>query len=100
MDFVFDLLAEFVFEIIGEGYVSLCSAFVPQRAITEKGKKIIQGIVLVVSILLFVGLFIGIAILVEAKGQSFWGWLLISLSIIYLLTGIAVKIVSHIKKKN
>ena len=59
MEFVFDLLAEFIFEIIGEGYVSLCSAFVPQKAITEKGKKIIQGICLVVSILLFVGLFFG-----------------------------------------
>ena len=57
MEFVFDLLAEFIFEIISEGYVSLCSAFVPQKAITEKGKKIIQGICLVVSILLFVGLF-------------------------------------------
>jgi len=36
--------------------------------------------------------------LVETKGQSFWGWLLISLNIIYLLAGITLKIISHIKK--
>lgn len=98
MEFIFDFLVEFVFEIIGEGYVSLCSAFVPQKVITEKGKKIIYCICLIVSILLFIGLFIGIAILVETQGQSFWGWLLISVNILYLLMGIALKIVSLMKK--
>ena len=37
-------------------------------------------------------------ILLETKGQSFWGWLLICLNIIYLLAGITLKIVSHTKK--
>ena len=47
---------------------------------------------------MLIGLFAGIIILVETKGQSFWGWLLISLNIIYLLAGITLKIISHIKK--
>ena len=98
MDFIFDGLFEAILEIFGEGFISLCSAFIPQKTITEKGKKIISCVCLAISLLLFIGLFIGIAILVESKGQNFWGWLLISLNIIYLLTGITLKIVSCIKK--
>lgn len=97
---MFDFLVEAVMEIFVEGFISLCSVFVPQKVITEKSKKIISCICLVVSFLLLVGLLIGIAILGETKGQSFLGWLLIFLNIIYLLTGIALKIVSYIKKKN
>ena len=98
MDFIFDVLFEAILEIFGEGFISLCSVFIPQKTITEKGKKIITCVCLAISLLLFIGLFIRIAILVETKGQNFWGWLLICLSIIYLLTGITLKIVSCIKK--
>lgn len=98
MGFVFDILVEAFFELFGEGFISLCSAFVPQKAIAEKGKKKINYVCLAILLVLLVGLFAGIIILVETKGQSFWGWLIISLNIIYLLTGITLRIVSHIKK--
>ena len=98
MEFLFDILVEDFFELFGEGFISLCSAFVPQKVVFEKRKKIIGYVCLAISLILLVGLFAGIIILVETKGQSFWGWLLISLNIIYLLAGITLKIISHIKK--
>ena len=98
VEILFDILVEAFFELFGEGFVSLCSAFVPQKKITEKGKSIIRYACLAVSLILFVGLFVGIILLVETKGQSFWGWVLISLDIIYLLAGITLKIISYIKK--
>ena len=98
MEFLFDILVEAFFELFGEGFISLCSVFVPQKAVSEKRKKIIGYVCLAISLILLVGLFAGIIILVETKGQSFWGWLLISLNIIYLLAGITLKIISHIKK--
>ena len=98
MEFLFDVLVEAFFELFGEGFISLCSAFVPKKVISEKRKKIINYVCLAISLALLVGLFIGIIVLVETKGHSFWGWLLISLNIIYLLTGIILKIISHIKK--
>lgn len=98
MELLFDILVEAFFEIFGEGFIALCSAFVPQKVVAEKRKKIIGYVCLAISLVLFVGLFAGIIILVETNGQSFWGWLLISLNIIYLLTGITLKIISHIKK--
>ena len=98
MELLFDVLVEAFFEIFGEGFIALCSVFVPQKVVYEKGKKIIGYVCLAISLILLVGLFAGIIILVETKGQSFWGWLLISLNIIYLLAGITLKIISHIKK--
>ena len=98
MEFLFDILVEAFFELFGEGFISLCSAFVPQKVVSEKRKKIIGYVCLAISLILLVGLFAGIIILVETKGQSFWGWLLISLNIIYLLAGITLKIVSRNKK--
>ncbi len=95
---MFDILVEAFFELFGEGFISLYAAFVPQKAVTEKARKIIGYVCLAISLVLLVGLFSGIIILVETKGQGFWGWLLISLSIIYLLAGITLKIVSRLKK--
>ncbi len=98
MEILFEIFVEAFFELFGEGFISLCSAFYPHKTLTEKAEKIIKSVCLVLAILLFVGLFAGIIILAENNGQSFWGWLLVSLAIIYLLTGITLKIVSHIKK--
>lgn len=98
MEFVFEVLVGAFFEFFCEGFISLCSVFIPQKVITEKGRKIINYVCLAITLVLLVGLFAGIIILGETKGQNFWGWLLISLNIIYLLTGITLKIVSCIKK--
>ena len=98
MEFLVDILVEVFFELFGEGFITLCSAFVPQKVVSDRGKKIIGYVCLAISLILLVGLFAGIIILVETKGQSFWSWLLISLNIIYLLAGITLKIISHIKK--
>lgn len=98
MEFIFDILVEAFFELFGEGFISLCSAFVPQKVVSEKGKMIVGYVCLAISLVLLVGLFAGIIILVETKGQSFWGWLLICLNIIYLLVGITLKIFSHTKE--
>ena len=98
MDFIFDVLVEAFFEIFVEGFLALCSVFVPQKVLTEKGKNIIAYIFLAISVVLLVGLFIGVIVLLKTEGQSFWGWLLIGLNIIYIITGITLKIISHVKK--
>lgn len=98
MDFIMDCLVEGFLELFGEGFVYLCSAFVPNKNISERAHRIIGIVVLFVSLALFVGLIVGIFLLVETNGQSFWGWLLISLSVIYIVGGIALKIFFHIKK--
>ena len=46
---------EFLLEIFSEGFISLCTDFVPQKTLTEKTKKNIRGVCLGVSMVLFAG---------------------------------------------
>lgn len=39
MEFLFDILVEAFFEIFGEGFIALCSAFIPQKVASKKKKK-------------------------------------------------------------
>ena len=48
MEFLFDILVEAFFELFGEGFISLCSAFVPQKVVSEKRKKIIGYVCLAI----------------------------------------------------
>lgn len=101
MEFIIDFLFEVIFTVFiegfTEGFLSLCTVFVPQKTVSARVTKIITWICVITSLLLLVGLFAGIIIAVETKGQSFWGWLLVALGIVYLLVGIALKLVSYIR---
>ena len=52
MDFVMDCLVEGFLELFGEGFVYLCSAFVPNKNISERAHRIIGIVVLFVSLAL------------------------------------------------
>ena len=97
LDILFELILTVFVEGFTEGFVSLCTAFVPQKKISPQTRKIITWTCVIASLLLLVGLFAGIIIAVETRGQSFWGWLLIALGIVYLLVGIALKLISYIR---
>ena len=99
MGSILDILFEFVLTVFVEGFVegfvSLCTVFVPQKTISPKATKIITWICVITALLLLVGLFAGIIISVETRGQSPWGWLLIAINVVYLLVGIALKLFLH-----
>ena len=40
MEFVFEVLVEAFFEIFGEGFIALCSAFIPQKVALKKEKRL------------------------------------------------------------
>lgn len=98
MEFLLEAFAEFFIEILGDVFYSLSSAFVPQKKLSEKAKRMIGYVLLIVSFALFFGLIIGIFILFKSNGKSIWGWLLISLCVVFFLTGMILKIVSHHKE--
>ena len=97
MEMIADFFLEFLVTVFVEGFLYLCTVFVPQKKLSPKATKIITAICVIASLLLLVGLFAGIIIAVETKGHSLWGWLLVALDIVYLLVGIALKLVSYIR---
>ena len=91
MESIFEFIMEVIFDVFCEGFVALGSAFVPSKTLTKKQKKFFKYVCTVVSCVLLVGLLIGIVILAETSGRSFWGWLTVALSVVYLLAGIIGK---------
>lgn len=98
MDVIIDVLVESVFHLFGEGFVSLCLVFVPNKTISDKTKEIISIVSVFIALALLVGLVIGIVLLVETQGNSTLGWIFISLASVYVLLGIIFKIVSVFKR--
>ncbi len=87
-----EFFIEFFFEILAEGFVSLIDSFVPQNWLSQKARKIIIGVFAALSVILFFGVFVGIFWLIETQGKSFWGWLPIILSLVYIIIGIVLKL--------
>ena len=96
--FLSDLIIELFFEVFIDGFLSLCSAFIPNKVLSQRREMIIRIICCIVAFLLLVGLFVGTIVLFETHGESFWGWLLVSLCAIYVITAIVLKIISCFKK--
>lgn len=94
-DFLFELIITIFVEGFAEGFVSLYTVFVPHQTVSAKAHKIITGICEITALFLLIGLFAGIIIAVETKGQCSWGWVLIGFAIVYVLVGIALKLFSH-----
>ena len=99
MDFVAGCLVEAFFELFAEGYVSLISAFMPNREMSDRAQKAIGIVLLIVGLLLFVGLIAGIILLVESGGTSALGKTFVGINIAYVVVSVVLKIVSCIKNK-
>lgn len=98
MEIVVELFMEIIFGVLVEGFLSLWFWVFPGKHITEKGKKVAKVICALISLAFLVALVVGIILLGSSQGENFWGWLLISLSVIYVISGIVLKIVFYVKK--
>ncbi len=102
MDIIFEILAETFSEILLEGVLSASAEVVPYEKLPRKKKEKYKFIVAAVSTLLLILLIIGGVILLETKGKSELGKILIGFPIVYILTAVVLlikKLVKRAKKK-
>lgn len=99
MDFIVDFFVEFFMEIVVEGFVSAGTEVVPYEKLPKGKKDAITVVAVIVSVLLLLSLIIGGVMLLETKGESDLGKVLIGFPIVYFLTGIILKIVRFMKKR-
>ncbi len=97
MEFVFEILFEFIYELLCEGLLNLYRAFLPSRVISPTAYKVVKAIAVIVSVLMFVLLFVGVILLIDTKGKSALGWVFVSAYAVYIILAIVVKIISIIK---
>ena len=97
MDFIFEMMLEIIMEPIVEAYT-----FAMMR-ISDKNKKIniekIQVFVVFECIAIFVLFVVGGVMLLETKGESFVGKLLLLSSILISVTQITVGLILNKRKK-
>lgn len=88
---IIEFIVELLFELLVEGFVCLCDAFVPLKLRSERSRLIISVIFFVLALLLFVGLVSGVIMLVESRGKSIFGWVMVGLSAAYVISGVLIK---------
>lgn len=97
MDFIFEMMLEIIMEPIVEAYT-----FAMMR-ISDKNKKIniekIQAFVVFECIAIFVLFVVGGVMLLETKGESFVGKLVLLSSILISVTQITVGLILNKRKK-
>lgn len=88
LDFLFDI----IFEVFCEGFISLVEEFLPRRMRSTGVGLVVTVFFLFLACALLVGLVIGSIQLLESKGSSTSGWLLVGLALGYILCGVLIKL--------
>lgn len=105
-EFIFELVGEILFELTCSGYIYLMTLVTRNAALPETRRKKVENIVKTFSVLLLLGVVIGLILVLipecTSEVRAVGRWLLIvCLSFIGLqiLAGILAKIVSALHKK-
>ena len=102
MDIIFEGLLEFFAELFCEGFLSASTEIVPYEKLPRKKREKYKFIGVVISVILLILLVIGGVMLLETKGKSELGKILIGFPIMYILTAVVLlvkKLVKRAKKK-
>ena len=102
MDIIFEVLVEFFTELFCEGFLSASTEIVPYDKLPREKREKYEFIVVVISVILLISLFIGVIMLLQTKGKSELGKILIGFPIVYILTAVVLlikKLVKRAKKK-
>lgn len=100
MDIIFEAIVEFFAEVFGEGFLSASTEAVPYDKLPREKRGKYKSIVVVVSAILSILLIIGVVMLLETKGKSELGKILIGFPIVYFLTAVILLIKKLIKRNN
>ena len=100
MDIIFEAIVEFFAEVFGEGILSASTEVVPYDKLPREKRGKYKFIVVVVSVILLILLILGGVMLLETKGKSELGKILIGFPIVYFLTAVILLIKKLIKRNN
>ena len=102
MDIIFEVLVEFFAELFCEGFLSASTEIVSYDKVPREKREKYKLIVVVISVVLLILLVIGGVMLLETKGKSELGKILIGFPIVYILAAVVLlikKLVKRAKKK-
>lgn len=98
MDIIFEVIVEFFAEIFCEGFLSASTEIVPYDKLPRDKREKYKFIVVLISVILLILLVIGGVMLLETKGKSELGKILIGFPIVYILTAVVLLIKKLVKR--
>ena len=98
MDWSIVMLLDVFLELFAEGFLSLSSVFFPNRSMSGRAQRILRVVVSLLAALMLVLLIIGVIFLAASQGESILGWIFVTVSGIYVVSAIVLKIVVAIRK--
>lgn len=93
-----ELIFEFFAEIIGEIVISASTEAIPYEKLPKRKRNKYRFIVAVITAALLISLVVGVAMLLETKGESALGKILIGFPIVYFLFVFVLVIRKCVKK--
>lgn len=97
MELLCDFLFELFFEIVGEGFIALATAFLPSHTVSPRAERIIRILFTVLAAALLFALLIGICLVIDGEGHSLLGWLLIGLGVAYVLLSAVLPVIKKVR---
>ena len=98
MDIIFEVIVEFFADIFCEGFLSASTEIVPYDKLPRDKREKYKFIVVLISVILLILLVIGGVMLLETKGKSELGKILIGFPIVYILTAVVLLIKKLVKR--
>ena len=101
-----ELIAEFllaflepVFEGVIDGVVGSAHYLIPGRKLSGKAKRVIAYVICFLGLAVLISLIFGIIFLVDNKGESVAGRIMVSVAVAYFLVLILLRIVAVVYKR-
>jgi len=98
MEFVIDFLIELFTEVFCGVFIELSKYFVPEKKLSRKVNNIFEIVSAVISALVFVGLIIGVLLLLDQGLRSVAGWILTAFGSAWLVIGIVLFVLNRRNK--
>lgn len=100
MEAVFEIICEIfgeVFlEIIAAFFCYIAKGYLPKKFIKREHKKL-KAVVAIMSISEFLALLAAVIMLIVNDGRSILGWILLALSVLYIVLGIILALLRKIR---
>ena len=88
-----------IFEAVMDGVVGSAHYLIPGKKLSRKAKRIIAYVICFLGLAMLISLISGVIFLVDNKGESVAGWIMVSVAVAYFLVLILLRIVAVVYKR-
>lgn len=98
MDFVIEVIIEFVIELFGEVYLNAAASLMPEKTLSKRAKRTLEVVFSLIGVMFFILLIVGVILLIVNGCGSMLGWIFTVCSLAFLI-GTIIRYIFLIKRR-